>query len=58
MVQEELNLFISELIREGRKAPNWETHLIAEAKASVLEEMKDVVQTMLEQEILVNKKED
>ncbi len=51
VVQEELQEHLGRCIQGVRGATTWEEHLIWEARASLLEEMIPLAQTLLEEEV-------
>jgi hypothetical protein len=49
-VLEELRLHLEQLVEGSRKAKNWDEHNVREAQATLLEEMIELVPTMLREE--------
>ena len=47
VVLEELKLHLEQLVEGSRKAKNWDEHNVREAQATLVEEMIELVPTML-----------
>ena len=50
VVLEELREHLEQLVEGSRKAKNWDEHNVREAQATLLEEMIELVPTMLREE--------
>ena len=50
LVVEELKLHLQQLVEGSRKAKSWDEHNVKEAQATIVEEMIELVPTMLREE--------